>query len=212
MMTPLQMNETLNVRRRISRVLGLLLITVLMLGGCAQEYKLRGTPYNPIIPAPPISGVNLDNTPFDLSQLEGRVKVVFFGYTFCPDVCPLTLANMNGVYDSLSEQERAQTAFVFVSVDPDRDTPDRLAAYVGAFNPAFYGIHIPADALVQVKKDYGVYAEKNVLSASQSAADYLVDHTAFVYVIDKQNNMREIFPHDAPKADIAADVAHLVKQ
>jgi protein SCO1/2 len=144
--------------------------------------------------------------------MEGRVKVVFFGYTFCPDVCPLTLANMKGVYDSLKENERSQTAFIFITVDPERDTPQRLAAYVGAFNPEFYGVHIPAEELVQVKKDYGVYAEKNALSASQSAADYLVDHTAFVYVIDKQNNMREIFPHDAPKADIAADIAHLVSQ
>lgn len=191
---------------------GLFLLLALILGGCAQEYQLRGTPYNPIIPAPPINGVNLDNTPFSLSEMEGRVKVVFFGYTFCPDVCPLTLANMKGVYDSLKENERSQTAFIFITVDPERDTPQRLAAYVGAFNPEFYGVHIPAEELVQVKKDYGVYAEKNALSASQSAADYLVDHTAFVYVIDKQNNMREIFPHDAPKADIAADIAHLVSQ
>lgn len=211
MMTRLRVDKP---QRRMHglRLVGLLLVVILALGGCAQEYKLRGTPYNPVIPAPPISGVNLDNTPFDLAELAGRVKVVFFGYTFCPDVCPMTLANMKGVYDSLTEQEREQTAFVFISVDPDRDTPERLAAYVGAFNTEFYGLHIPADELVQVKKDYGVYAEKNVLSASQSAADYLVDHTAFVYVIDKQNNMREIFPHDAPKADIAADVAHLVKQ
>lgn len=193
-------------------VMGLFLVLALSLSGCAQEYKLRGTPYNPVIPASPISGVNLDNTPFELDDLKGRVKVVFFGYTFCPDVCPLTLANMKGVYDSLSETEREQTAFVFITVDPDRDSPERLAAYVGAFNPEFYGVHIPEDELTRIKKEYGVYAEKNILAASQSAADYLVDHTAFVYVIDKENNMREIFSHDAPKADIAADIAHLVSR
>ena len=212
MMIRQQIDETLHRRVRGALWVVLCLVAALAFGGCAQEYKLRGTPYDPIIPAAPITGVNLDNTPFDLAGLGERVKVVFFGYTFCPDVCPLTLANMKGVYDSLTEQERAQTAFVFISVDPDRDTPERLAAYVGAFNPEFYGVHIPEDALVQVKKDFGVYAEKNTLSASQSAADYLVDHTAFVYIIDKQNNLREIFPHDAPKADIAADVAHLVSQ
>lgn len=210
MMKRLGVSAQLWSRKQAVLAPGLLLVLTLILSGCAQEYKLRGTPYNPIIPAPPINGVNLDNTPFALTDLEGRVKVVFFGYTFCPDVCPLTLANMKGVYDSLSENERTQTAFIFISVDPDRDTPDRLRAYVNAFNPEFYGLHIPEDELVQVKKDYGVYAEKNVLSASQSSADYLVDHTAFVYVIDKQNNLREIFPHDAPKADIAADIAYLV--
>jgi len=212
MMTRFRVDAPSWNRSRIVLSVGALLILMLTIGGCAQEYKLRGTPYNPIIPAPPINGVNLDNTPFGLADLEGRVKVVFFGYTFCPDVCPLTLANMKSVYDTLKEDERTKTAFIFISVDPERDTPERLAAYVGAFNPAFYGIHIPEDKLTQVKKEYGVYAEKNVLSASQSAADYLVDHTAFVYVIDKENNLREIFSHDAPKNDIAADIAHLVNR
>lgn len=193
-------------------VWSLLLILSITIDGCAQGYKLRGTPYNPVIPAPPIQGVKQDNTPFDLADLQGRVKVVFFGYTFCPDVCPLTLANMKGVYEMLKEEERAQTAFIFITVDPERDTPERLAAYVGAFNPAFYGVHIPEDELTRVKKGYGVYAEKNTQVASHSAADYLVDHTAFVYIIDKQDNLREIFAHDAPKADIAADISHFVRE
>jgi protein SCO1/2 len=183
-----------------------------VLSGCSQEYKFRGTPYDPVIPAPPINGVNLDNTPFALDALGKRVKVVFFGYTFCPDVCPITLANMKGVYETLSEAERAETAFVFVTVDPERDSPERLATYVGAFNPDFYGVQLQADELTRVKSDYGVYAEKRFLEASQSAADYLIDHTAFVYIIDKENNLREIFAHDAPKADIAADVAYLASR
>jgi protein SCO1/2 len=200
-----------SLHRRATRMLSMaaLVMLILLLGGCSQEYKFRGTPYDPVIPAPSISGVNLDNTPFALSELGERVKVVFFGYTFCPDVCPLTLANMKGVYDSLTEAERAATAFVFITVDPARDTPERLAAYVGAFNPAFYGVQVEDAELVRVKKDYGVYAEKRVLETSQSAADYLIDHTAFVYIIDKENNLREIFAHDAPKGDIAADIAYL---
>ena len=118
--------------------------------------------------------------------------------------------SMKNVYESLSEAEQAQLAVVFITIDPERDTPDRLASYVGAFNPTFYGVQLDDTALSQVKQDYGVYAEKRVLEASQSAADYLMDHTAFVYVIDKDNNLREIFSHDAPKADIAADVKHLI--
>ncbi len=193
------------------RIVGLLAaaLFILVFGGCSQEYKFRGTPYDPVIPAPAIRGVNLDNTPFDLAELGERVKVVFFGYTFCPDVCPITLANMKGVYEALPEAARAETAFVFVTVDPERDTPERLAAYVGAFNPTFYGVQLNTDELTRVKQDYGVYAEKRYLEASQSAADYLIDHTAFVYIIDKENNLREIFAHDAPKGDIAADVAYL---
>lgn len=189
---------------------GLLLVISVLIGGCGEAYKFRGTPYDPVIPAPEISGTNLDGTAFRLADVKDKVKVVFFGYTFCPDVCPLTLANMKNVYESLSEAEQAQLAVVFITIDPERDTPDRLASYVGAFNPTFYGVQLDDTALSQVKQDYGVYAEKRVLEASQSAADYLMDHTAFVYVIDKDNNLREIFSHDAPKADIAADVKHLI--
>lgn len=198
-----------HIGRRPWLVLMTAVLFMLVLGGCSQEYKFRGTPYDPVIPAPSIRGVNLDHTPFVLDELGKRVKVVFFGYTFCPDVCPITLANMKGVYEALPEAARAETAFVFVTVDPERDTPDRLAAYVGAFNPTFYGVQLETDELARVKKDYGVYAEKRYLEASQSAADYLIDHTAFVYIIDKENNLREIFAHDAPKGDIAADVAYL---
>lgn len=197
-------------RRRPVLLAGALLALVLILSGCSQTYKFHGTPYDPVIPAPEITGVNLDNSPFTLSGLQDRVKVVFFGYTFCPDICPLTLANMKSVSEQLTEAQRAETSFIFVSFDPARDTPERLASYVGAFNEDFYGLYLADDELARVKKEYGVYAEKRVLEASQSAADYLIDHTAFVYIIDKENNLREIFPHDAPKADIAADIAHLV--
>ncbi len=189
--------------------IGLLVISIL-LGGCSDSYTFRGTPYDPVIAAPQISGTNLDGGAFRLADLRDKVKVVFFGYTFCPDVCPLTLANMKNVYESLTPEEQAQLAVVFITIDPERDTPERLASYVGAFNKSFYGVQLDDTSLAQAKKDYGVYAEKRVLEASQSAADYLMDHTAFVYVIDKDNNLREIFPHDAPKADIAADVKHLI--
>ncbi|MFM7582387.1 MAG: SCO family protein [Caldilinea sp.] len=192
------------------RCMACCLLLILLLAGCGEEYQLRGTRYDPILPAPPLVGTNLDNTPFVLSELPEAAKVVSFGYTFCPDVCPLTLSNLKGVYDALDEQDRGRVAFVFVSVDPERDTPERLASYVKAFHPTFYGVHIENDALTAVKQGYGVFAEKRVLETSQSAADYLVDHTAFLYVIDAQNNLREIFAHDAPIEDIAADLAYLV--
>lgn len=195
---------------RFAAWVGLLLVISVLIGGCGEAYKFRGTPYDPVIPAPEITGTNLDGAAFRLADVKDKVKVVFFGYTFCPDVCPLTLANMKNVYESLTPEEQAQLAVVFITIDPERDTPDRLASYVGAFNKNFYGVQLDDTSLAQAKKDYGVYAEKRVLEASQSAADYLMDHTAFVYVIDKDNNLREIFPHDAPKADIAADVKHLI--
>ena len=142
-------------------------------------------------------------------DLRGQVWVasIFFGH--CKAICPGVVKQLKKLHDAVTDP---RVRIVTFTLDPERDTPERLAAYVGAFNPAFYGVHIPEDELTRVKKEYGVYAEKNTQVASQSAADYLVDHTAFVYIIDKQNNLREIFAHDAPKADIAADISYLARE
>lgn len=198
------------MRRLLSPALFVLIL--LALGGCGRPYELRGTPYDPIVPAPEIGGIQKDGTPFSLAALPQKVKLVFFGYTFCPDVCPLTLASIRGVYDKLTPEQRAEVAVVFVSTDPERDTPERLKTYVEAFDPAFQGVHVPLEQLPEVKKGYGVYAEKRFLEGEESTADYFVDHSAFVYVIDRDDQLREIFPYEAPVDDIAADVQHLLSQ
>lgn len=115
--------------------------------------------------------------------------LLFFGYTFCSDVCPLTLAEMKAVVAELGEDAK-NVAVVFVSTDPERDTPERLAPYMQAFDPSFYGVNVPLEALDAVKKDYGVYAEKRFLENSQSTTDYLIDHTGWTYLIDGVGNLR----------------------
>jgi protein SCO1 len=190
----------------------LLLSVAILIAGCGgPAYSFHGTAYNPIIPAPALEGLQTGNTPFKLNDLPEKVKLVFFGYTFCPDVCPLTLANIKSVYEQLPPYQQQEVAAVFVSVDPERDTPDRLGEYARSFHPAFYGVQVPAGALEKVKQEYGVFAQKRELDASQSAAGYLVDHTAVVYLIDKDDKLRAIYPTDAPPADIAADVQYLLK-
>jgi protein SCO1/2 len=185
----------------------------LLLGGCGGEsYTFHGTAYNPVIPAPPLEGLQGDNTPFKLADLPEKVKLVFFGYTFCPDVCPLTLSNIANVYEQLPPYQQKNVAAVFVSVDPERDTPERLGQYVDSFNTAFYGVQVPPEALEAVKEGYGVFAAKRELPESESAAGYLVDHTAVVFLIDKDDKLRAIFPSDALPADIADDVQYLLQQ
>lgn len=145
-----------------------------------------------------------------LERAANRVKIVFSATPFLPGHLPADAGEHERRLRTVDGRTAAdQTAFIFISFDPDRDTPERLDTYVGAFNEEFYGLYLADDEFAYVKKDYGVYAER-VLDGSQSAADYLIDHTAFVYIIDKENNLHEIFPHDAPKGDIAADIAHLV--
>jgi protein SCO1/2 len=194
-------------------LLGALLLGASLLGGCGGDpYTFHGTAYNPIIPAPAIQGQVAAGEPFDLQALPQKVKLVFFGYTFCPDICPFTLANIKSVYEQLPPYQQEEVAAVFVSVDPDRDTPELLGEYVAAFNPAFYGVHVPAAELETVKQGYGVFAQKSTVAADASAAGYLVDHTAVIYLIDKDDNLRAIYPSDAAPGDIAADVKHLVEQ
>jgi protein SCO1 len=190
------------------RVAAILLGVALLAAACGGRHTFNGAVYDPVIPAPELRGINKDGTPFAMSDLKGKVVLLFFGYTFCPDICPLALADMKAVKADLGERAR-DVAFVFVSVDPDRDTPAQLAAYVQAFDPAFYGVHVPPDDLDPIKRGYGVFAEKRVLDDTQSAAGYFVDHTGWTYLIDKQGDLRAVYDMSATPANVAADVAYL---
>lgn len=189
-------------------VLGLLL--VLLITGCARPYEFRGSFYDPAKPAAEIAGPNWDGATFHLSEQRGKIVLIFFGYTFCPDVCPLTLSEMKTVYSDLGEKA-ASVAVVFVTVDPERDTPARLAEYVPIFDARFYGVHLDPAALDAAKVGYGVIAEKRSYDAQTSAIGYTVDHTARVFLVDRAGNLRLSFPFGTPVEDIIADVLHLLK-
>jgi len=126
-------------------------IPLLFLFGCSQPYEFQGVVYDPPRDAPPIAGVNWDGTDFALDDLAGEMAVLFFGYTNCPDVCPITLAEMQGVATDLG-QKADDVSFVFITVDIENDTPERLAQYVPTFNEDFYGIYMSEGALEEVEK------------------------------------------------------------
>jgi protein SCO1/2 len=196
--------------RRFARLwLPLLLMPVILLAGCGSRYELQGTPYNPIIDAPEIVGTGIDGNEFRLSDLEGKVVLAFFGYTFCPDICPTTLGLMKQVEEQLGDRAD-ELAVLFVSIDPERDSPEQIGVYTRAFSENFLGVHLDQATLDEVKKGYGVYAEKRVLDASQSSAGYLVDHTGWIYVIDKKGQLREVFATDATVEPLVEDVRHLM--
>lgn len=189
----------------------LLLLLLISLAACSRPYRFIGTPYDAPQPAAEISGTNWDNSPFRLSEQRGKVALVFFGYTFCPDVCPTTLGEMRVMAEALSDKAK-DVAVVFVSVDPERDTPEQLARYVPVFGSTFYGIYIPPDKLEPIKKAYGVIAEKKYYDQNDSAAGYSVDHTARVFVVDKAGNLRLSFSYGMPADDMRLDVEHLLKE
>ncbi len=188
----------------------LLVIVLVALSACSSP-SWRGTPYDPPRPAAEIAGINWDNTAFRLSDLRGKVALLFFGYTYCPDVCPTTMAEMRKLMEQLGAQA-GKVAVVFVSVDPERDTPARLAEYVPFFDRRFYGVQLSDEALAQVKRDYGVFAEKRPYVGADGVETYTVDHTARVFVVDPGGALRLSFSYGTPVEHMRADILRLLKQ
>jgi protein SCO1/2 len=170
--------------------------------------SFRGTLYDPALPAPGVELTQGNGSSFRLGEMRGRVVLLFFGYTSCPDVCPTTLSELRRVVDGLGA-DAARVQVVFVTVDPERDTPEKLGKYVAMFNPSFIGLGGPLEALETVWRDYGVY--RAVQQMPNSATGYLVDHTARLYVIDPDGNLRLSFSYGAPIEDILHDVKLLLK-
>lgn len=192
--------------------LGLLLVISLFLAGCGGEHQFNGTAYDPPRPAPAITGVNWDGTPFEIEALQGKAALIFFGYTSCPDVCPMTMAELRQVHEQLAT-EGHEVEVVFVSTDPERDTPERLAQYMAAFNPDFYGVHVALADLPEVKKGYGVYSEKvsPTPDAEPDPDTYLIEHSGYIFVIDPTGNLRVAFGYSLPKDGLLADVEYILE-
>jgi protein SCO1/2 len=200
-----------DIRLRAALVCCLLLMST-GIAGCGQSYEFAGTPFVPVLDAPNVTGEMGNGKDFILNKLSEKVKLMFFGYTSCPDICPLTMGNLQNVYEQLASTESADVAVILISVDPQRDSPTRLATYTAAFNPAFYGVHIPEERLIQLLDEFNVFAGKRSLTDPVKNPNYLMDHTSAIFVIDGKNQLREIFPSNAPPDQIAADVRYLLSE
>ena len=146
---------------------------------------------------------------FRLSDQRGNVVLLFFGYTQCPDVCPTTLATWRRVHEGLGD-DADRVRFVFVTVDPERDTPERLGLHVGAFNPDFIGLTGEPDELQAVYQVFDVFFEKD--TSSGSAAGYLISHTATTFVLDPEGNWRLRETYGTPVEDLVYDVHELLQE
>lgn len=192
------------------RLLSVLLFFTFLLSACGTAHEFKGTVFDNSAPAFAFEGVNYTGEPFRMSELQGKVVVVFFGYTFCPDVCPLALADLKRVTDQLGEKAQ-DLAVVFVTVDPERDTPERLTAYVSAFDPAFYGVRLEGQMYEATKAAYGVFVEKNEVETGDPN-NYFVDHTGGIYIIDKAGNLSEAFGYDAGVDALLPDIEYWIDQ
>ncbi len=134
-------------------------------------------------------------------KFRGRLMLVYFGYTFCPDVCPLGLTTIAEALDRLPAEDRDQIVPVFITVDPERDTVAVMKDYVGAFSDRLVGLTGSPDAVQDVLREYRVYARK----ADSETADgaYLVDHSTFTYLMDREGRYLAHFGHSATPEEMA---------
>lgn len=142
-----------------------------------------------------------------LSDFKGKIVVMFFGYTQCPDVCPTSMSELAEVKKALGKDgDRLQG--LFVTVDPQRDTPEVLKAYMANFDPTFLALYTTPDKLAELAKDYKVYYKK---VDGKTPTSYTMDHSAGSYVYDTQGRLRLFTRYGTGAQVLASDIALLLK-
>lgn len=147
--------------------------------------------------------------PVRLADLRGRVVLIYFGYTTCPDICPTNLAFIAAALRELSPEELGRVQVLFISVDPERDDLPRLADYAAYFHPNVLGITGTPQQVSEVAALYG--AAYHRAEQENSALEYLVDHSAFTYLVDASGRLVRTLDHATPAAEIRAAIEELLQ-
>jgi protein SCO1/2 len=141
--------------------------------------------------------------PVDTATMRGKLLLIYFGYTYCPDICPTSLATTSQALGKLAPEELAQVRTIFVSVDPQRDTPARLKDYVTFFHPSMVGVTGSAAEIDAAARQYGAaYARQD----TTSSAGYVVDHSAWTYIVDADGRLVDRIPHGASVDQTLAEI------
>lgn len=141
-----------------------------------------------------------------LSDYRGKIVLLFFGYRFCPDVCPVTLTELKHTLTALGNQADA-VQVIMVSVDPERDTPDIIAEHVRRYDERFLGVSGTPDEVAAASTPFGIFYES---VPGSEATQYLVNHTATITALDQQGRVRVVYPHGTVGEDIAADIRFML--
>ena len=147
--------------------------------------------------------------PLALHDLRGKVVLLYFGYTFCPDICPTSLGFTSQALVSLDKTEQEKVQMLFVTVDPERDTLDKLKTYTAYFHPSIVGLSGTPEEIAKVAKLYGAsYAKQN----TASAGGYVVDHSAYTYVIAPDGSLFRALDHGTPPAQVVEAIRAAMKK
>jgi protein SCO1 len=144
--------------------------------------------------------------PRTLQDFRGKVVVVFFGFTHCPDVCPTTMNDLALVMKELGPDDAQRVQVLFVTVDPERDTPQVLAQYVPSFYPSFLGLYGDAEATARAAKSFKVFYQKQ----PQAGGSYTVDHAAGTYILDGEGRLRLFGQYGAGPQALLHDIRALL--
>jgi protein SCO1/2 len=200
------------------------LLACVLAAGCAPEKPKQDPPppavagFNGASMIPPRAKPEFTftsdaGTPYDLrKETNGRLTYLFFGYTNCPDVCPLHMANLGAIYKKLPYSDQQRIRVVFVTTDPARDTPQRLRAWLDNFHPDFVGVSGPMDAVNALQQSMGMPpAVSETAPAGSKAGAYGVAHGAAVLTFTPDDSLRVLYPFGTRQQDFAEDVPRLLR-
>lgn len=177
----------------------------------ATAAGLRGSPIGKSLAKPAFVLTRTDGSAYDFAQqTEGKVALLFFGYTHCPDVCPLHMANIAAVLAKMPWEARDAIRVVFVTTDPARDTPERLGSWLAGFDPSFVGLRGPPDTVSAIQSSLGLLPATRQPSAGPTG-EYLVGHAAQVIAFGLDNVARVVYPFGTRQDDWAHDLPLLAQ-
>jgi protein SCO1/2 len=174
--------------------------------GATDTPRLKAGVFSPPAAAPEFALRGSDGNALNLARYRGKVVLLAFGFTNCAEVCPVTLATLALARKGLGTSA-AETQVVYITVDPERDSAERMKSYLRNFDPSFVGATGQPEALAGVRKNYGVVANR-----VSSTGGYAVDHSSSVYLIDRDGKLRAMMPYGHAAADYVHDLQLLLKK
>jgi protein SCO1/2 len=189
---------------------------LLLIGGLAlatwmlapRQVKFHGTVVDSTRPAANFTLTTAGGRRVSLSDFRGKVVLLFFGFRFCPDICPTTLFELKQMMQALGpDADRVQV--LMVTIDPERDTPELIQEHVSRYDPRFIGLSGTPDEIAAAATPFGIYYARE---PGSSNTEYLMTHTASVTAVDKNGYVRVIFPFGMARDDLIADVKALLDQ
>ena len=190
----------------MARLIATVLCIALLVAGCSEPPNFHATNISGTEWGKDFNLTDHHGQPRHLANFKGKVVVLFFGYTQCPDVCPTTLATMRDALKLLGD-DAARVQVLFVTLDPARDTPELLAAYVPMFDPTFIGLRGDEATIAMLAKDFKVFYTRQ---PGTTPDNYSIDHSTGSYVFDPQGRLRLLLRHGETPANVAADLKLLL--